>query len=282
MSIKGIFASDIDNTLTDKRHLIPDEVVNYLVNLHNDGWQIVFLTGRTFSFAMMSMEKFDIPFILGVQNGAEVIHMPHAEIVYQGFIQKKLLARLEEIFADYNTGYLVYSGFEAGDYCFYNPDEFSNDMLDYFKKLQSLSSSAWSAIESIEEIDIDATPLVKCFGKRPELEEICARVEKDGLMNASVITDSVDPKKGILLITAKEVDKGKTLKRLCNEKGWKCPIVAAGDDENDLSLLQLADVSICVSGGSKKLEKHADIVAPPSREFGIIKAMDQVLERGRL
>lgn len=279
MNIKGIFASDIDNTLTDKRHIIPDEVVNFLVNLHKDGWQIVFLTGRTFSFAMMSMEKFDIPFMLGVQNGAEVISMPHTHIVYQNFIGKESLAHLDQIFAKYDTGYIIYSGFEAGDFCYYMPDKFSPEMLDYFKKLQSLSSAAWTPVDSFEQVSADRFPLVKVFGDRAQLDEICAIVNREGILTASVITDSVDPTKGILLITAKDVDKGKTLKRLCKDQGWCCPVISAGDDENDASLFAASDVSICVRGGSKRLEGIADIVAPPSTEFGVIQGIREAMEK---
>ena len=277
MNIKGIFASDIDNTLTDKRHIIPDEVVNYLIGLFNNGWQIVFLTGRTFSFAMMSMEKFNAPFMLGVQNGAEVLSMPHANIIYQNFIQKETLTDLDRIFAQFDTGYIVYSGFQAGDFCYYTPNRFSVDMLNYFKKLQSLSSAVWTPVESFEKIIAEKFPLVKVFGPRGQLDEICAIITRECMLTASVITDTVDPTKGILLITAKDVDKGRVLSRLCKDQGWDCPVIAAGDDENDASLLDYADVSICVKGGSKRLETVADIVTPPSVEFGIIQGIEQAM-----
>ncbi len=281
MNIRGIFASDIDNTLTDKRHIIPDEVVNYLVSLHKNGWQIVFLTGRTFSFALMSMEKFTIPYILGVQNGAEVISMPEKKVIYRNFINRDLLKDLDLIFAVHSIGYIVYSGFEGGDFCYYQPQKFSDEMLAYFKKLQALSSVDWVSVDSWAEVPSDSFPLIKCFGEREKLNAVCAKIMTANSLCASVITDSVDPNKGILLITGCGVDKGETLKRLKSDFGWTCPVVGAGDDDNDIPLLQAADIGICVEGGSLRLSEHADFMSSPSADLGIIAAMERVIkERG--
>ena len=282
MSMRGVFASDIDNTLTDERHLIPDEVVNYLVNLHNEGWQIVFLTGRTFSFAQLSMEKFNIPFILGVQNGAEVIRMPEKEIIYRTFHDRSILSDLEQVFKGHSIGCIVYSGFEEGDFCYYNPNHFSNDMLDYFKKLQNLSAIAWTPIGKHEDIKAKGFPLVKCFGPWEELKVIEKKLLTKQDVCSCIINDSIDRSKGILMITSKGVDKGAVLKKLREDEGWKCPIVGVGDDDNDLSLLKYADISICVDGGSKTLKDHADVLADSSANLGVIAAMDHVISEYKI
>ena len=132
---KVIFASDIDKTLTDERHIIPDQVINYLGELHKEGWEIVLLTGRTFSFAMMSVEKIDFPFHLAVQNGAEVLKMPEKEILFQTFIEKEVVYKIDAICRQYQEDFLIYSGLEGGDFCYYRTSKFSPFFLDYLEKL---------------------------------------------------------------------------------------------------------------------------------------------------
>ena len=278
MKSKGIFAADIDNTLTDSRHLIPDPVVEYLRRLHKGGWEIVFLTGRTFAFAQKSIDKFDFPFHVGLQNGAEVIQMPERKVVFQNFLPHKILTDLDKMCKDHSIGYIVYSGYEAGDFCFYEPHLFSEAMLEYFEKLKQLSSVPWVAVKNHKEIPEVGFPLVKGFGERKVLCEMRDRLLRTKELDVYVIGDVIDPAKGLLLITNKGANKGDALRKICQMRGWNYPIVAAGDDENDIPLLEMADFSICVKGGSDRLIEYADVVAPSSPQLGIIQGMNQILE----
>ena len=70
--MKGTIALDIDGTITRDDHLIPDEVVFYLESLFNERWQIILVTGRTLSFALSSIQKLQFPYLLGLQNGADL------------------------------------------------------------------------------------------------------------------------------------------------------------------------------------------------------------------
>src|SRR3990167_9606246 len=85
---KVVLASDIDKTLTDESKHVPDDVISYLAELHKQDWEIVLVTGRTFSYAMMSLEKINFPYYLAVQNGAEVLKMPEKTILFRNFLPK--------------------------------------------------------------------------------------------------------------------------------------------------------------------------------------------------
>ncbi len=277
MKIKGIFASDIDNTLTNEHHIIPGEVVDYLTSLHEAGWRIVLLTGRTFSFAVRSFNGLNLPFILGVQNGAEVIRMPEGNVLFQEFLPREILTDLDKIFNGHSIGYIVYSGFEGGDFCYYEPHKFSEDMLRYFDRLKSLSSIPWVGVKTHSEIPDKGFPLVKGFGNKKKLCEIRDQLESLNKFDVCVINDVIDRDKGLLLITSRGVNKGNVLKRICQLRGWNCPIVAAGDDENDIPLFKVADFSICVKGGSQRLAEYADLVTESSYNLGVIQGMNQIL-----
>ena len=41
---RGWLALDIDGTLTDQTHIVPEEVVNYLKELHAKGWEVFIIT----------------------------------------------------------------------------------------------------------------------------------------------------------------------------------------------------------------------------------------------
>jgi Cof subfamily protein (haloacid dehalogenase superfamily) len=276
---KAIFASDIDKTLTDERHIIPDEVVNYLGELYKEGWEIVLLTGRTFSFAMMSLDKIDFPFYLAVQNGAEVLKMPEKKIVFQTFVSKEVAYKIDAICDDYSEDFLIYSGFEDGDFCYYRTSKFSPFFLDYIEKLKKLSASDWVKIKNLHEISKNSFPLIKCLGDFLSLQKIQAKISDIELLTSYLISDTVDSNLSILLVTHKDANKGIAFKKIVEKCGWNCPIIAAGDDNNDIPLLQVADIGIAMSSGSRDLQLHADIIANPSTELGIIPAIQEVKRR---
>jgi HAD superfamily hydrolase (TIGR01484 family) len=279
MKPKGIFASDIDNTLTNRRHLIPDVVEDYLKSLHQNGWEIVFLTGRSYSFAKMSIGKFVMPYHLGVQNGAEVFSMPSKKLITREFVPKEVLRILEEILDGEESHFLAYSGMERGDFCYYAPSRFSEKMLEYLELLMLTATHPWVAYESLDEIEQKSFPLIKCVGERSKLEEVRKRIGDKYPLNITIIEDSVDPKHSILLINAKGVSKGDTLDKIIRENGWEgVYVIGAGDDENDITLLERSDFAISMGSKCPKLVEIADFIGKSSFENGIIEAIDKAIE----
>ena len=74
------------------------------------------------------------------------------------------------------------------------------------------------------------------------------------------------------------VNKGQALQSFKSAIAAFPPLViAAGDDENDRSLLAVADVKIVMGSAPYSLLKIADIVAPPATEDGIIAGLETAL-----
>jgi hydroxymethylpyrimidine pyrophosphatase-like HAD family hydrolase len=58
-------------------------------------------------------------------------------------------------------------------------------------------------------------------------------------------------------------------------------VITAGDDENDMSLFQVADIKIAMSHAPERLKEKADLIAPPTQDCGIIHALEMVLNANR-
>ncbi len=273
--VKVVLASDIDKTLTDERGLIPDEVINYLGELHKSGWEIVLITGRTFSYAMMSLEKADFPFYLAVQNGAEVLEMPSKRIVFQNFLPKSVAYYLDEIYREVAEDFLIYAGLEKGDFCYYRTSRFSQSFLDYLEKLKRIASADWVKVDDLADIPQASFPLIKCLGDLQGLQKIQHKLEHIQMATSSLILDSVHPSLPLLLVTHREVNKGLIFNKIKALHGWTCPVIAAGDDRNDIPLFKTADISIAMSNAPPELKALAQIITKSSFELGIIPALEQ-------
>lgn len=121
---QGLIACDIDGTLTDGTHLIPDQVVDYLHELHDAGWQIALITGRMYSFAKRAIANVNFPYYLGIQNGADILSMPDEKRVDRAYLDSSVLSSLDQLYEDVDSDYLIYGGYEKGDLCYWRPERF--------------------------------------------------------------------------------------------------------------------------------------------------------------
>ena len=75
--------------------------------------------------------------------------------------------------------------------------------------------------------------------------------------------------------------KGKALLKLAESTGIaREDIVCLGDSENDLSMFDVAGLSIAVANASSSVLEAADVVVPPASECGVIKAINDIVLAG--
>jgi len=273
--MKGWIALDIDGTLTEGMEPISEEVASHLRSLFNEGWKIVLVTGRTFSFAEKALIYCQFPYFFAVQHGADLLEMPLKRVIERYYLPHELFAVLDEIYKNEPENYLVYAGVDRGDFCFYRPHRFSQELLHYFLKLKLLSKESWKEVENFDEVYHFS--LVKCLGSERSMYRIKEKLSSNPQITSIVIRDPLNPKLHLNMITHHEATKGKTLLRLQKSLKNKLPIIAAGDDWNDLSLLEVADVKIVIETAPKELLEKADIIAQRPNKRGIIPALQKAL-----
>jgi hypothetical protein len=266
----GTLALDIDGTLTDSTHTIPHAVIEKLTELNEAGWEIMLVTGRSYRFASETLFHFPFPYILLVQNGADAIEMPSRAAISHAYLPKSTLLAIDPLLP-----LIVYTGPAYGDQCYYIEDRFDAIALAYLKKLQEKATLSLTPIPSFEQLEQKAFPLIKGIADRATLsraqEELChLQIEQ------SHIQDPFFPDRSFLLITAQGVDKGRRVIGVMKDRGLSRPIVAAGNDLNDLPLLQIADRAIAMEGSPQQLLDVADTIAPPSSEMGILAALSSL------
>lgn len=277
---KGWIALDIDGTITLDKYSVPKEVGDFFRKLHLDGWQFAFATGRPFAFASIALSKFDFPYILFPQNGSIALELPQKEILFKSYIPLSSLPLMEKAFEGTYSDFLIYAGFERGDFCFWRPGRFPPEELAYVADLKTRQKEDWQEVKDFDHLPLDSFPLIKCFGSELAMRRIANRLKEEKKFEIAKIRDPFDPNISLLLITDIHASKGKALTKLFKEKGRGACVIAAGDDENDLSLLKVADIKIAMAHAPESLQEVATFIAPPTETFGIIQALEIAI-RGR-
>lgn len=274
---KGWIALDIDGTITDQLHHVPAEVCLYLRSLYEEGWQLIFITGRTFSFGFSVLQVLDFPFFLAVQNGADILWMPEQKLVSRSYLPGSTILSLEKIYTGQEEDFIIYAGYQHGDFCYYRPSRFSSELLTHLEKIKALSPEPWRAVDTFDFAQEEAFPLIKCLGDEALMSRINARLKGMGGISSSLIRDPLAEGVYLNLVTDGQADKGKALQRAIAQFGKRGKVIAAGDDRNDITMLKTADFSIVMQTAPAEMLEGADLIGKPATQMGIIEALKEAI-----
>lgn len=272
---KGILAFDIDGTLTHRLDWIDPKVVQYLEEKSNDGWIVALLTGRSFSFGTRIFQYITFPYVLCVQNGADILEMPQKKHIKSNYLGVDTVEALKEIYRDEKEDFVIHAGIDEGDFCYYRKEKFSPRFLPYIEKLSSLGAKPWQ--QSDFQFPKEKTfSLIKCFGDRDSMQRVNEKLKKIPNIECSMIRDPIDPSLFLNLVTHPEANKGSVLQYF--RKHFQAPfVIAAGDQQNDEKMLKNADCKVVIEGAPEDLLKMADVVAKHPENLGIIEAVEEAI-----
>lgn len=276
---KGTIALDIDKTITDSTHLIPDAVASYLSSLHKQGFAFIFVTGREFVYAMNALSKLDFPFFLGVQNGADLLQMPEKKHIKSVYFNKSVVLSLERLFHNEPNDFLLYAGYEKGDFCYFKPHKFKQDLQTYLKNMQRRTAVPWKAVDSFSSISQESFSMIKAIGKKENFVSFEEEILKEHSVEFVIIKDPKSDLYDYLLITDSKATKGNAITYFMEKFSMKRPLIACGDDYNDVNSLELADIAIAMQEAPAYVKSKADIIAPSCEECGIIAGLKEAISR---
>lgn len=271
--MKGWIALDIDGTITKSMYEVPSEMVHFLSEATKKGWQIALCTGRSYAFASKALFSLPFCFTLLLQNGSLAVEMPEKEVLFSGEINREKIDLLEKE----SPALVVYIGYENGDKALYKKERFSKEDLRFVEHMEKREGGGWISVSEFDETL--TSPLIKVVGLYHEMSSLCKKIKDLKLFQVSMIQDRFYPGYYILLITDGSISKGLSLKKLLKMKGKGDLVIAGGDDENDISLLQAADVRIAMPHAPESLRRIADFIAPPIEEMGMMEALKIVMDR---
>ncbi len=275
-NMKGIIGLDIDGTVTGDPNKIPQEIIDYLAFLSKEGWQVVFISGRTFSLGLDLLKHFPEVYYFSPQCGVSLIQMPEKKILYRQYFDLTALNVVEEVFKDEPTDFILYGGIEVNDCCYYRPNRFEEDLKKYLQEVYTKLPGKWEAVDSFHNLQLNRFPMAKAFGSQEVLLRIKNKLMSHHLFKAEIVKDTYNTRHRLIQITEKEADKGRPISEL-KKTSISHPIIAAGDDRNDQAMLREADIKIVMPSAPNEMKEIADIIAPPVEEKGIMNALEKAI-----
>ena len=273
--MKGCICLDIDGTITANPLAIPEETLKLFKELYKRGWEFLFITGRAYSFASRVLHVIDFPYFFSVQNGADLLLMPEKKLLAREYLSASFIPEIERLAKSVSEGFLIYSGYEKGDFCYYNPSEFTQGMMRHLEIVRTMSNEPWVERTDFIFTEKESFPLVKCLGTQEEMFALNKILKQIPEIETTCVKDPLADFIYLNLITSPSANKGAALDKVRSYMPEGTLFIAAGDDYNDISMLRKADIAIVMSTAPKIMMEMADILAAPAEDQGLIKALLQ-------
>ncbi|MFK4784458.1 HAD family hydrolase [Fusobacterium sp. MFO224] len=251
-----LIVTDLDGTFVNKSKEVTEtnrKVVNELIER---GLEFVVASGRDYtSIKDLTRDIKNIKYHICL-NGAKIYK--NDEIIYKKTVDREICF---DILTKATEMDINYSGTAGKDVCYSQLD------TEYYKEF-SLEERNFNFISNEDKKEIVARDFEKMvfYGELDHLKNLREYVEEKYSSEVNVFISG----DRIMDIVNKESNKGNALKIVSADCGISLDhVIAFGDNENDLPMLEEAGLAVIVENAKKILKNRIDEVTDSNEESGV-------------
>lgn len=270
-----LFAMDLDGTSLDSNSILQEKTINALKKLDENGIKFVFTSGRATPSVRYLMESTGIDNPLVTNNGA-LAFINKENLIYQNPLKYE---EVEELINFSQENKLFFQFYDLDTY-------YSNRMCpERFNHLEKDSTYGMNyqvnfsfSTKPLKELKLRKNSAFKfqIFIDKNDSNKLSTILEKVSEMGLYSTTSSY----GMIEIMQKNVNKFNGLSEISYLLGIsKEEMAAIGDQDNDIPMLENVGMSFAMGNAIDKVKEISDFVVSTNDEFGLVDAINIVLEK---
>lgn len=277
----AFIVTDLDGTLLTDEKGLPQKNVQAIKSLKRLGVPVFFCTGRPISFVEKYVRLAGASSLVIGGNGAIIRNIFTGETVFQQCFEKETQKNLLEFCFAQGFDALAYG--TDGTVFFSKESRRVRVFLEYNDSLQdgSVSKVKLFPLEAVME-NMDSVPIYKVLvTERPigAQGDVARKNDLERLnhfLGTMPAVYAVPSMAGVMDIMPQAVSKGKAVVTLAEYLRVPLSMVGViGDNQNDISMFQIAGTSVCMSNGSEDAKKMAQwVTADTNNEAGFAEAVE--------
>ena len=264
-----LVALDLDGTLLDSQGLISNATRQTIQQVRRGGIKVVLCTGRPFyslapllsQLELTGAEEYVISF-----NGALLSDAQGGQVLFEQPILFEDYQAIKALSEQLQLAYHVQS--QKGIYT-------SNATIDPHTAYDSYLNQA--PIHCVTDAHFQHIPIYKMMfvGTEDKLKRAIKQIPETYAQRFNMM-QSLDC---FFEFLHPQASKGQTLQRLAEYLAiHPSEILAIGDNENDLSMLEFAGISVAMGNAAEQIKKNADYVTKTNEEEGVRHSLLQLLK----
>lgn len=255
-----LIVADLDGTIVHNK-VITNKSKETIKRLQNEGYIFTIATGRHVDTAVSVIEELNISGPVITNNGAVVLNPSTNTILSENFIDEETVEKAILLCDETNTPYILYKSQEIVG------TKESCDLLE--GRIGKVNKVA--TIVSKEELRNYHKDVVKIL-MIEESDQKYKFLQKSmtEIKGINVVASSF----AFLDIVHEDSSKGNGLRTLCNYYGVTLnDCVTIGDQENDISMVQVAKTGIAMGNANPLLKEVANVITKSYENDGFTYAM---------
>ncbi len=250
-----LIALDLDGTVVNNANTIPPETADALRACHAAGIALAFLTGRRPATTAQHLDTLDLPCAVATNSGCLRWDYPGWRLTGARRFDPELIRPVADLLAPYSANFYVNSH-EAG-FEYYLLDRQPTPELEEYAvrhgfRIRRIASAA----------QLDGAPITQIAMPGPDEVVLALRDAITARFTGRVLALAVRwPLLGIMALELFHplANKGDALSQFAGELGLEQErTLAAGDDVNDLAMLNWAGHGVAMPGASAAVVAAAD------------------------
>ncbi len=271
-----LLAADIDGTLLNPQFQISEADLTALRRAHQEGVEVLLVTGRRHTFALPIAQQLGFDFWLISSNGAITRSLSgetfHRDLLPAGTCRELCIAMRE--FRG-NT-VLTFDTESKGAVVLERMNELNASIQRWLEKnLQYIDF----VIPLEDSLTTDPVQAMFC-GKIPRMHQALAAIQSSGLEKDITVLRTEYPLRDLSIVDVLNhgCSKGHALERWAKYRGFsREQVMAIGDNYNDIEMLAFAGLPFIMGNASEELKAKGWAVTLPNDQSGVAAAIEQAL-----
>ncbi len=270
--------TDLDGTLLDSEKAVSTSSRNAIIQMLSEGDHLVLASGRTYNSILDVLAKLDLPqknlsgrVCLAAYNGALLYDYDNQAVIEQYTVPIPAAQVIFDMALQMGIHIQTYT-----DNCIISSAE--DEEIRYYTQIIKSPYRVGTVLEE-ELVHAPYKLLAIALDDRSKLEALRSAFEASAY--AAEITCEFSCAR-YLEFYNRQAGKGNALRNLCSALHVHIKnTVAAGDEENDISMLRTAAVGVCMANGTPAVKADADYVTARDNDHdGIAEVIERFVLKG--
>ncbi len=259
---------DIDGTLVGPSHILDSYTRDVILRIRDLGIQVTLATGKNLPATKQIADDLQIELPLVLSNGS-IIETRHGKIHQKSVLPLSITKRVVEICEAENSNLVFYIDNEI------IIKEMNEDIYPIYSQVTNgiVEIGKWQRLES------RFTKVNKCLVIEQHHPQNLIKLESRFKKELGDQSDIIFTSTKLLEVLPKGVSKVTGIQRLIDSLGIKMSeVMAFGDYDNDIEMLNAAGLGIVVENGSAAAKASADLVIGACDQNGPAKFLDNLMK----
>ena len=271
-----MIAIDMDGTLLNDEKSIHPRNIEAIKKASEEGVKVVICTGRNFASALYYSDLIGVKTPIICSNGAMIREKDQDRVIYQSLLGSEKCKEIIKVLKEQNLNFNLYTA----NTLYTEELAYSSKFYEGFNK--TLPKNRRVNIELIEDWEKLIAEQGEEISKAVAVDKDIEKVQKakeviKGMAGLEVVSSG----KNNFEVMNEGVSKGDAMTRLAEIYGIDISeVIAIGDSENDLSMIELAGLGISMGNGEDYVKEAAQYITGTNNEGGVGSAIEKfILEK---